>query len=86
MNNQPLQIIVLPEAEGQSMFCPELLTAAEAIRYLRLDVDGPANPQKTLAYYRDKGLLQATRVGKRLRYRRCELEKLLEKLTERTNR
>jgi hypothetical protein len=61
--------------------CPELLTEAEAIRYLRLDVDGPAKPELTLRYYREKGLLFATRVGRRLRYRRVELDCLLESLT-----
>jgi len=60
----------------------ELLTEEEAIRYLRLDIDGPAKPSLTLRYYREKGLLRATRVGRRLRYRRVELDRLLECLTE----
>jgi len=61
--------------------CPELLTEQEAVRYLRLDVDGPARPEFTLRYYREKGLLKATRVGRRLRYRRVELDRLLDALT-----
>lgn len=61
--------------------CPELLTESEAVQYLRLDVDGPARPELTLRYYREKGLLFATRVGRRLRYRRVELDRLLESLT-----
>ncbi len=61
--------------------CPELLTEEEAIRYLRLDVGGSAKPSLTLRYYREKGLLRGTRVGRKLRYRRTELDRLLENLT-----
>jgi hypothetical protein len=64
---------------------PELLTEQEAIEFLRLDVDGPKNPEMTLDYYRREGLLKATRVGKRIRYMRSELLQLLEQLTTRTN-
>ena len=62
--------------------CPELLTADEAIRYLRLDDTAIDDPERTLAYYRKKWRLRATQVGKRLRYRRVELDALLERLTD----
>ena len=62
--------------------CPELLTEGEAIRYLRLDTVELRNPSATLRRYRDLGLLRATQVSKRLFYRRLELDRLLEKLTE----
>ena len=62
--------------------CPELLTEEEAIRYLRLDEIGIDDPAGTLRYYRKKGLLRATQVGKCIRYRRIELERCLGKLTE----
>ena len=62
--------------------CPELLMEEEAIRYLRLDRIDIQDPAGTLRYYRRKGLLRATQVGKCIRYRRIELEKLLERLTE----
>ena len=65
---------------------PELMTEDELIRFLRLDVDGPANPSQTLQYYRDKGFLRATRVGKRLRYQRKEALAFLDQLTEHTQR
>lgn len=61
---------------------PALMTTDEAIRYLRLDCDGPANPADTLRYYRERGLLKGTRVGRRIRYRRVELERFLARLTE----
>ena len=62
--------------------CPELLTEEEAIWYLRLDETRVEDPARTLRYYREKGLLRATQVGRRIRYRRIELERLLERLTE----
>jgi hypothetical protein len=77
---------VLPDGNGGLLPCPELLTEAEAIRYLRLDLEGPSKPSLTLRYYREQGLLRATRVGRRLRYRRVELDRLLELLTERDGR
>ena len=65
---------------------PELLTESEAITFLRLDLDGPDKPDQTLKYYRTKGLLRATRVGKQLRYQRKELLSFLDRLTEKTNK
>ena len=62
--------------------CPELLTEEEAIRYLRLNEIGIYDPTGTLRYYRKKGLLRATQVGKCIRYRRIELERFLDRLTE----
>ncbi len=62
--------------------CPELLTEDEAIRYLRLDLIDVEEPSNTLRYYRKQGLLRATQVGKCVRYRRIELDRLLDNLTE----
>ena len=73
---------VLPMGLAGLKPCPELLTETEAISYLRLDLDGPENPSLTLRYYRERGLLRGTRVGRRLRYRRIELERFLERVTE----
>jgi hypothetical protein len=61
--------------------CPELLTEAEAIRYLRLDVIDIENPDETLRRYRKLGLVRGTQVGKCVRYRRCELDRFLERIT-----
>ena len=73
---------ILPDGNGGFAPCPDLLTEEEAIRFLRLDDIGIENPANTLRYYRKKGLLRATQVGKCIRYRRIELEKLLDRLTE----
>lgn len=62
--------------------CPELLTEDEAIRYLRLDRIDVHDPAGTMRYYRKKGLLHGTQVGKCVRYRRIELERFLERLTD----
>ena len=61
---------------------PELLTEAEAICFLRLDVDGPKNPKLTLKHYRDKGLLKPTKVGKTNKYLKKELLRFLDHLTD----
>ena len=60
--------------------CPEVLTAEEAVRYLRLNVDGPKDPVGTLKYYREKGLLTGVRVGRHMRYRRADLDAFLARL------
>ncbi len=65
---------------------PEVMTENEVIQFLRLDVDGPQSPQQTLQYYREKGLLKGTRIGKRLRYCRPEVLKFLQLQTNQTNK
>jgi hypothetical protein len=75
-------IVVLPDGDGGFVPCPELLTEDEAVRYLRLDVNGPQNPSGTLKYYRDKSLLHGVRVGRNLRYPRKELDCMIDKLLQ----
>ncbi|MCC6968975.1 MAG: helix-turn-helix domain-containing protein [Phycisphaerales bacterium] len=76
------------DAEGRlvevapAMPCPELLTEEEALRYLRLDIIDIDNPEDTLRRYRKLGLIRGTQVGKCVRYRRQELERFLERITE----
>jgi len=65
---------------------PELLTEEETICFLRLDTNGPVHPEHTLKYYRDKGLLRPTRVGRKLRYQKKELLRFLDAVTNRTNK
>ena len=73
---------VLPDGNGGFTPCPDLLTEAETIRYLRLDRDGPKNPAGTLKYYRDQGVLRAVRIGRNLRYPRKELDSMVERLLQ----
>jgi len=58
--------------------CPDLLTADEAVRFLRLDESSSANPDKALRYYRDKGLLRGVRMGNSVRFRLADLLALIE--------
>jgi len=60
----------------------DLLTEAEAIRYLRLDTVKIGDPAGSLRRYRDLGHLRGTQVSKRVFYRRGELDAFLAKLTD----
>lgn len=63
--------------------CPELLTAREAVCYLRLDtIAGLKNPLDTLDYYRTKRYLRGTQVSKAVMYLRSELDRFLAARTE----
>ena len=73
---------VLPDGNGGYGPCPELLTEAEAIRYLRLDTLELQNPADTLRYYRNKRVLRATPISNHLFYRRQALDDFLEKVTK----
>lgn len=65
---------------------PELLCEREAITFLRLDIDGPDDPVRSLKYYRDKGLLHPTKIGKKLRYSKMELLRFIDEMTQRTTK
>lgn len=71
----------MPDGRGGFQPVPALLTESEAIWYLRLDIEGPAKPENTLRYYRQRGKLKATQVGKHIRYTRKALQEFLEKMT-----
>ena len=60
--------------------CPDLLTAEEAVRILRLEE--LKDPIEVLYQYRKRGLLRGTQVGRHIRYMRTELVRCLELLTE----
>lgn len=77
--------VVLPDGRGGFGPCPELLTEEEAMRYLRLDYKSAEQGRRTLRYYREQGVLRATPVGNRVRYRRSELDVFLKKQTEKHN-
>jgi hypothetical protein len=68
------------------MPCPEVLTEDEAVRYLRLDLVNVKDPVEILRSHRKQGLLRGTQVGRAVRYRRIELDRLLDRLTEQNPR
>jgi len=60
---------------------PELMLEAELITFLRLKELGVKNPANTLRYYREKGILQATRIGNFNTYTRTSACEFLRSLT-----
>ena len=60
--------------------CPPLLTEAEAIRYLRLDVSGTKHPRLALRRYRRMGKLFGVKIGRQVLYRRQELDRFVERM------
>jgi hypothetical protein len=63
----------------------QLLTPVEAAQYLRLDETGQHSPRsavRTLDYWRQQGELKATKFARRVWYRRAELDRFLERKTE----
>jgi len=61
---------------------PFVCTAADTIRFLRLDETGVNDPTGTLEYYRAKGLLKGTQVGKCVRFLLPDLIRFLESAQE----
>lgn len=59
-----------------------MLTEEEAVRYLRLDMIDIKDPAETLRRYRAEGKLRGTQLGKCVRYRRVELERFLDRITD----
>ena len=73
-------ILIGPTGEYQP--CPEVLTEAEAISYLRLDTIDIKDPAATLRRYRDQGLMRGTQISKKIFYRRIELDSFLKQITD----
>lgn len=63
--------------------CPTVLLEADLIRFLRLKELGIKNAGNTLRYYRERGKLQATKIGNRNCY---TIEAALEFLKEMTTK
>ena len=76
------QQVILPARQAVHSDWPDVMTEHEAIQFLRLDLIDIKNPSETLAYYRRRGLLRGTQIGKSVRYLRKELHRFLDALTE----
>ena len=63
---------------------PSVLTAEEAVLFLRLDQTGIKDPLLSLRYYREKGLLRGVKIGLKLRYRLADLLDFLDRLAEKS--
>lgn len=77
-----VQIIMLPGPADNPTYtpCPEILTAKEACRYLRLDLS--KSPHEPLELYVKEYGLRRVKLGRAIRYRRVDLEALVERLME----
>ena len=78
--------VVLPDGNGAFTPCPELLTEAEAIRFLRIDTVKIKNPAATLRRYREAGILRGVQISKKVFYSHKELVLFIEQLTEKNPR
>jgi len=54
----------------------ELMTAQEVCKLCRLEVK---HPGRVLQHYRDKGMLNATKIGREFRYRAEDVKKFIDK-------
>ena len=68
---------VISDGNGGFTPCPDVLTAEEAIRYLRLDTLGVRDPRNTLRNYREQGLIKATKIGRKNFYRKQDLDEFV---------
>ncbi len=74
MKTEINSVAVMPQSHGGGL-APSLMTPEEAACFLRLDsID-------TLAYYRKRHKLNATKIGKKLLYSKVELVKFIERMT-----
>jgi len=62
--------------------CPEVLTREEAIVYLRLDKASVKNPERVIDHYRREGRLAGVLIGRRIMFRRVDLDEFLERQME----
>ena len=61
---------------------PYVMTAEEAIRFLRIDTNGTKYPEATLQYYQQEGLLCPVIIGKCRKYPLPELLKFIDRSSQ----
>ena len=61
---------------------PYIMTADEAIRFLRIDTNGTKHPDATLQYYINEGLLVPITIGKCRKYPLPELLSFIDRLSK----
>lgn len=82
MNTPDNTIYIGPSFFPDGSAVPDLLSEEETFKFLRLDIDGPQNPQIALKHFRDKGLLRPTRIKKKNCYQRKELLRFMDLMTK----
>ena len=73
-----MSVVYMPSGKP----CPEVLLESELIEFLRLKELGVKNPQGTLRYYRELGILKPCRIGHRNVYTKGAACAFLERLTK----
>jgi len=61
---------------------PFVMNAEDAIKFLRIDTNGTKDPEATLQYYINEGLLKPVTIGKCRKYPLPELLQFIERLYE----
>ncbi len=61
---------------------PYVMTAEEAIRFLRIDTNGTKHPEATLQHYQKEGLLFPITIGKCRKYPLPELLRFINDLSQ----
>lgn len=79
-NNNMLLVSTAFMPDGTS--APYVLTADEAVRFLRLDTNGTKNPKAALDYYQKEGLLNPITIGKCRKYPLPELLRFIDRLSQ----
>lgn len=59
---------------------PFVMTAEEAIKFLRIDTNGTNHPEATLQHYINEGLLKPITIGKCRKYALYELLSFIDRL------
>ena len=79
-NNEIYTISTVYMPDGSP--APYVLTADEAIEFLRINTNGTAHPEATLQYYQTEGLLYPITIGKCRKYPLNELLRFIDRLSE----
>ena len=83
MENQTIKAVKDSWPQRPQVF-PDLMTPVEAAMFLRLDEIGhnPNSAYRTLNYWREKGMLKATKYARHVWYLKSELDAFLHNKTE----
>jgi hypothetical protein len=85
MNNQKDYTNMGPAYMPDGTPAPYVMTAGEAIRFLRIDTNGTKHPEATLQHYINEGLLCPITIGKCRKYPLPELLRFINELSQLKN-
>lgn len=82
MNNQKNYTTIPTAYMPDGVPAPYVMTAEEAIRFLRIDTNGTKHPEATLQHYQKEGLLFPVTIGKCRKYPLPELLRFVNELSQ----